>query len=72
MAANMTREAMDFDYLFRIAMHGPSYAGKTSLIYRFADGTIPAIPPITIGVDFKFVYRTIEDSLIRYMVVGPM
>lgn len=63
---------MDFDYLFRIALNGPGYAGKTSLIYRFADGVFLQNTMATIGIDFKFVYRTIEDSLIRYMIVSVM
>lgn len=72
MAANMTREALDFDYLFRIAVNGPSFAGKTSLIYRLAEDVFVSNVLMTIGIDFKFAYRTIEDSLVRYMLVSLM
>lgn len=70
MAANMPREAWDFDYCFRIIVNGPSFAGKTSLIVRFVEETFSTNMMMTIGVDFRFAYRTIEESLIRYMVVS--
>ena len=70
MAAKIAPEACDFDYCFRIIVNGSSFAGKTSLLVRFADGTFSPNMMMTIGVDFKFAYRTIADSLIRYMVVS--
>lgn len=53
------------DYLFKIALVGDSGVGKSSLLFRFAEGEYYENFLPTIGVDFKIKSVTHEDKSIK-------
>lgn len=48
----MSKEAEDYDYLYKIVLVGDAGVGKTHLLSRYIKGTLPKNPQSTIGVEF--------------------
>lgn len=48
----------EYDYLFKAVIVGNSSVGKSSLLRRFADDSFQESYLATIGVDFRFKYRS--------------
>jgi Ras-related protein Rab-11A len=58
----MPKNALVYDYLFKIALIGDSGIGKSSILIRFTENDFRDDTSSTIGVDFKIVSLTINQN----------
>jgi small GTP-binding protein len=58
----MNTNILDYEYIFKICVIGPSMSGKTSLLNRFINNTFNSHYYSTIGSDF-FIYNTKSDDI---------
>src|SRR3990167_8565953 len=52
-----------FDHSFKVVVIGSSFAGKSSLIIKFADDMFVEKYQNTIGLDFKFKTMKVDDAV---------
>lgn len=57
-----TIKNISYDYLFKIALIGNSGVGKTSILLRFTENKYKENNQSTIGVDFKIITFSINDT----------
>ena len=62
----------DYDYSFKVVVIGSSFAGKSSLIIKFADDMFLEKYQSTIGIDFKFKSMKVDDKVCRIQIVGQV
>lgn len=60
----------DYDYSFKVVVIGSSFAGKSSLIIKFADDMFIEKYQSTIGIDFKFKSMKVDDVVCRIQIVS--
>lgn len=54
-----------FDYLFKIVLIGDSYVGKTNILSRLINGTVPTSSKPTIGVEFGTKTFTFDGTVVK-------
>ena len=58
-----------FDHSFKVVVIGSSFAGKSSLIIKFADDMFVEKYQNTIGLDFKFKTMKVDDAVCKIQIV---
>ncbi|PAA53393.1 hypothetical protein BOX15_Mlig028542g1, partial [Macrostomum lignano] len=64
----ITKEFMDYDYLFKLVLTGCSSVGKTSLLHRFMDDEFLTVGIPTIGVDFRIKQVNIDGQQVKLQI----
>jgi len=59
---------MEYDYLFKLIIIGDSSVGKSSILFRFADGDFTESFISTIGIDFKIKTINVDNKIIKLQI----